>query len=191
MVQVPANERDVHPVLWEAEGVADAARAVAAANRAPVELAQERQLEHHAWREENRRNALKPGFEPGPEPKPGLDHDERAALDARRRAAQARLDAVVGANAEAVVDGLRTWEAEAVRRVRELVGELEGLCRETALAGRALQTVSVSTSPGVSRPRQPSPKVGDLVYLAGKGEDVALLNFGDGRPMWLEVTGRG
>ena len=190
MVQVSADERSVHPVLWGAKGVAAAAREVAEARRAPVALAEERKQAHRAWREANRRNALKPGFEPAPEPNPGVEHGERAQLDARIRTAQAKLDAVVAANAEEVVEGLKAWEAATMRRVCELVGELEGLCRETALAGRALQTVSVSASPGLSRPRQPSPKVGDLVHLARKGEDVALLNFGDGRPMWLEATGR-
>lgn len=185
---VAADEREVHPVLWGAEGVADAARELAAARRAPVELAEERRHAHAAWQAENQRNALKKNWEPAPEPRPDVDHDERVKLDARRRAAEVKLEAVVGANADVIVEGLREWEADAMRRARDLVAGLDAIRREAALAGKALRAVSASQQ---ARPeRQPNPKVEDLVYLAGKGEDVALLNFGDGRTLWLEVTGR-
>lgn len=187
-VTVPADEQSVHPVLWSAPGVADAARAVDAAKRAVPELVESRRREHGEWRRRNAEGALQKGFEPGPEPPPDVQHDEMVKLRAQQRSAEIRLEAVVVANEDAVVEGLREWETTAVARAREYVAALQGICVEAALAGKALTAVANAQHRAAGK--QSPPRVADLIYLVAKGEDVALVDFGDGRAMWLQVTGR-
>jgi hypothetical protein len=187
-VKIPADETAVHPALWGAAGVADAARDVATASKAPLELAEQRRREHAEWRRRNYEAARERDFEPTPEPPAEIQHNERLALQEAKRTAEIRLEALVGASAELVRDELRDWESAALAEAAGHVAALDRLCADAARAGRALTAVSSALHRAPDR--QSTPHLEDLVYLVRKGEGAALLNFGDGRVLWLQATRR-
>lgn len=188
MDRLVTDERYTHRLLLDADGVREAAVAVEAAEAASGKLRAERQEAHRAWLAENRKNALKKGWEPAPEPNPDISFDERSAFQAQLASAKARLEAVVCANAADVTADLQDREREAFAEVREHVAALECLSAEFGLIGKALRTLAVARR---GRPlQQVRPSVSDLVYLAGKGEETAVLDFGDGRTNWLAAGAR-
>lgn len=182
----------VHPVLWDQPGVADAVRAVEKARETPKRIREERRKAHWEWRQKIGKVAGKPGVERPVEPPPTLSHEEQVALDAQTRLREAELGAVLESISGEVLASASEREVKLLEEARGHVEALEALVDEVRSLGRAVN-VAMSAA-GRGQRRQPAPSVEDLIWLVGKGEDVALLDFadpGDGRTRWLEATGRG
>jgi len=182
----------VHPVLWDQPGVAEAVRAVEEARAEPQRLRSERVEAHRAWQREVMRAVGKRDAKRPEEPPRELSHQELAEL--RRRAEQRELElgAVLVARAGDVLAEASERELDLLAEVRAHVEALQALATEVKSLGRAVNVAL--TMSGRGRRKQPLPSVDDLIWLAGKGEDVALLDFGDPgdkRTRWLQATGRG
>jgi len=188
-VKIPTDTRITHTVLLAAPGVQEAAAAAEEAQAAQAKLLAARKEAHQKWAANRRKNALKPGFDPGPEPNPTIDFDERAALAERLNQATVRLEGIVDANAASIVEAVRTREEELLVEARAALDTLSAAAAELGRLGRVLQTLDDAAHRPTTR--QPRVTVDDLLYLMRKHpDDAAVLDFGDGRTRWLTVARR-
>ncbi len=188
-IKIPTDTHITHPVLLAAPGVQEAAAAVEDAQAAQAKLLAARKEAHQKWAANRRKNALKPGYDPGPEPNPGIDFDERAALAERLNKVTIRLEGVVDANAAGIVEDVRIREEELLVEARAALDTLSAAATELGRLGRVLQTLDDAAHRPTTR--QPRVTVDDLLYLLRKHpDDAAVLDFGDGRTRWLTVGGR-
>lgn len=177
-----------HRVLLDAPGVREAAEAVEAAEAALPGLREARLQAHYAWRDVRRKNALKPGFDPGPEPNPEVGFEERQAFEATLVAARSRLEGAVDAAADDVVEAARVREAELMEEARGALAVLGACASELGSLGRALGEVAAAQHQPAGR--QPAVNLDQLLWLLRSHADSdAVLDFQDGRTLWLQATG--
>lgn len=181
----------VHPVLLDQPGVAQAVRAVEDAKGALSRIREERRAAHLKWQAAVAKAVGRPEAERPVEPPRGVSHDERVELDARARLAEVELGAVLASVSGEVLASASEREVAILEEVRTHVEALMALADEVKLLGRAVN-IALRVE-GRGGRRQPLPSLDDLVWLVGKGDDVALFDFadpGDKRTRWLQETHR-
>ncbi|MDQ0424278.1 hypothetical protein [Cellulomonas iranensis] len=183
-LKVNPDPQITHAVLLGAPGVKKAAQAVRVATTAAAEERKKRQAAHREWyRQLRSRKGDTAALPPDDDLTPAEVEQFRRDL----KAAQWRLAAAVDAAGDDIIDAARLREEEILEETRRLVAQLDERAGELKRLAQAVNVVAAARSRAGCK--VPPLRVADLVYLAGKS-DPAVIDFGDGRTLWLNVSGR-
>lgn len=183
-LRVNPDEQWTHPVLLSAPGVKEAAQAVAAAASAAADERAKRSRAHAKWYRGLRTGETDDAsLPPENDLTPAETETFRRDLEAKRW----RLQATVDAAGDDIIDAARIREEEILEETRRLVAQLDERAGELKRLAQAVNAVASARNRAGTK--VPPVRAADLVYLAGKS-DPAVIDFGDGRVLWLNVSGR-